>query len=151
MDSSRKNLTELLNYRTSLYHRLGLMLSLALLWFSGLAWLIVEIFELEEYSFLRSLMMKIHGAAAILFLIVFGALWLHMLVGLVTKLRKKTGLTLVFLSLFLIISGWVLYYLSNEALRLAASWSHSIVGLLFPLILLLHAGNKIREIFKKEI
>ena len=108
--------------------------TLGLLWLTGMAWLLGE-----EGAPARSLCMKIHGAAAMAFLIVFGALlFQHVPDGWEEKRQRTAGSGLVALCSFLILTGWGLYYFGGEPLRRATSLAHSLVGGLFPAILLVH-------------
>lgn len=151
MELKRSAVSDLINYRTSIYHRVALILSLTILWISGVLWLCIEYLELKDLNFLRALMMKLHGGAAIIFIMVFGALWLHFMVGFVTKLRLKSGFTLLASSLLLIISGWILYYQPDGIIRSIAFWTHVVVGVFMPVLFALHIGNKIRILLNKQI
>src|ERR1039458_2680143 len=94
--------------------------TLALLWLTGGVWLLGE-----EGAPARSLCMKIHGAAAMFFLMVFGTLLLQYVPqGWKENRQRPTGSWLVGLCSILIITGWGLYYLGSEFLRRWTSWIH---------------------------
>ena len=90
--------------------------------------------------------LKIHGAAAMVFLVLLGTLILnHMWVGLKADRNKISGVFLALLNLWLVVTGYALYYASSESLRNGASISHSIVGLLVPILLLVHQKRFFRK------
>jgi hypothetical protein len=104
------------------------------LWLSGAIWLL-----LPQAHPAQALGMRIHGAAAMGFLMVFGALLFgHIPVGWREGRQRPSGAPLVALCGVLVLTGWGLYYFGNESLRHWASWIHSAFGLLFPLFLILH-------------
>jgi hypothetical protein len=108
--------------------------TLGLLWITGMAWL-----PGKEGTPARILCMKIHGAAAMAFLIVFGALlFQHVPDGWGEKRQRATGSGLVVFCSFLILTGWGLYYFGNESLRRITSLAHSLIGGLVPAFLLVH-------------
>jgi membrane protein DedA with SNARE-associated domain len=82
-----------------------------------------------------SLMMKIHGAAAMAALILLGALLSHIRRGWTTKKNRLSGVTLLTVILFLILTGYGLYYAGDEQLRAFISRSHTWIG--FDLVLLI--------------
>ncbi len=117
----------------------------ALLWVSGAVWLYLKYFSQVSGEFGSEphpacpLWLKIHGAAAMGFLMIFGYLLIHHLPpGWRQKSQRLSGATLLTTSSFLILTGWGLYYLGNEVLRNWTSWIHSILGLLFPVLILIH-------------
>jgi cation transport ATPase len=84
-------------------------------------------------------MQRLHGAAAMLVLVLFGTLLLsHMLRAWRARRNRRTGMSLVITLGILIGTGYALYYLGNEQLRAWASWGHLWVGLALPLIVALH-------------
>ena len=82
-----------------------------------------------------SLMMKIHGAAAMAALILLGALLNHIRRGWTAKKNRLSGVTLLAVILFLILTGYGLYYAGDEQLRAFISRSHTWIG--FGLVLLI--------------
>ena len=75
-----------------------------------------------------SLMMKIHGAAAMAALILLGALLNHIRRGWTAKKNRLSGVTLLAVILFLILTGYGLYYAGDEQLRAFISRSHTWIG-----------------------
>jgi len=97
--------------------------------------------------------MKIHGAAAMVFLVVFGALVpLHMRRAWKAKRNLTTGIFIVMACLVLIISGYGLYYWGEPDSRINISLIHLGFGILFPVFLLAHAliGRRISSKIKNS-
>ena len=119
--------------------------ALAALWFSGVVWLgwnyghILQGTSALETSAVSVLSMKIHGAAAMGFLMAFGALLLqHVPLGWKQPAHRPTGVALLSVCGALIITGWGLYYLGGESLRHGTSVVHWGLGVLLPVILWWH-------------
>ena len=123
---------------------------LALLFLSGVAWtywnyLVASSGDSEMSA--KAWAMKVHGAAAMAVLVLIG-----MLVNEHVRLAWRAGRNRtngsVFLSAFavLTITGYGLYYAGGEKLRAWTSWIHLGVGLVLPILLLIHIllGRKTR-------
>jgi hypothetical protein len=92
------------------------------------------------------LLLEVHGAAAMGFLLVLGALLTdHLPRGWRQERERPSGLSLVTLCAILIISGWGLYYFGQEELRAATSWVHSVLGLLLPCAVGVHVWRARRH------
>jgi hypothetical protein len=91
--------------------------------------------NLRPESTIPSLPMKIHGAAAMAALILLGALLNHIRRGWVAGKNRSSGVTLVTVYLFLILTGYGLYYCGDEQLRSIISRSHTWIG--FVLVILI--------------
>jgi len=90
-----------------------------------------------------ALLMKVHGGAAMLVLLLLGALLAsHVPTGWKEARYKKTGIGILAAAAWLIISGHVLYYSGDEAVRQAASYSHLGIGLALPLLLGFHVWRR---------
>lgn len=116
-----------------------------ILWFSGAIWLYLRYFgQLSgeygpESNPAQPLWLKVHGAAAMAFLIVFGTLLGHHVpLGWRQKSQRPSGGILIGLCGVLILTGWGLYYLGNERLRHWTSLTHCILGIASPLVLIVH-------------
>ncbi len=106
----------------------------ALLWVTGAIWMV-----LLETDPARPLWMKLHGAAAMAFLVILGTVMLHHVpAGWKQNDQRPSGGSLLIVCGVLVISGWGLYYLGNEEWRHWTRTIHSIIGLLLPVILFLH-------------
>ena len=117
-----------------------------LLLVTGVVWMWAQS-SLDEESHLSSLMLKLHGAAAMVALILLGALINHMRKGWKARKNQSSGLTLVLVILFLVITGYGLYYAGDEQLRSLISKWHAWIGLGLFLLLPVHAliGSTIRR------
>lgn len=115
------------------------------LFLSGLAGGIMEYFFRNDSNMMTSTRtvsawaMKIHGAFAMIFLIVLGSLIpTHVKKAWRANLNRGNGLFMLFLNLFLVLTGYGLYYFANENLRSRISISHWVVGLALPFLLYIH-------------
>src|SRR5258708_26757084 len=87
--------------------------------------------------------MKVHGGAAMLALLLLGALLAsHVPAGWKDARYKKTGIAILAAAAWLIITGHVLYYAGDEAVRQAASYSHLRIRLALPLLLGFHLWRR---------
>ena len=117
------------------------------LFFSGVIWLIVHYFRRNngEYSSLEPWLLRIHGAAAMISLLILGVLIpTHMDRGWKQDRNRGAGGIIVSLCLLMILSGYGLYYCGNDTLRLWISGFHSSAGCLLPVVLIWHiiSGRK---------
>ena len=96
------------------------------------------------WEWLRSsLLMKVHGGAAMLALLLLGAvLASHVPTGWKDARYKRTGIGILAVAAWLIISGHLLYYSGDEAVRQAASYSHLGAGIGLPVLLGLHLWRR---------
>jgi hypothetical protein len=96
------------------------------------------------WEWLRSaLLMKVHGGAAMLALLLLGAVVAcHVPAGWKDARYKRTGIGILALAAWLMISGHLLYYSGDEAVRQAASYSHLGIGLALPLLLGFHVWRR---------
>ncbi|HYZ73040.1 MAG TPA: hypothetical protein VE641_08165, partial [Chthoniobacterales bacterium] len=85
-----------------------------------------------------SLMMKLHGAAAMAALVLLGALIHHIRRGWTAKKNRVSGSILLAVILFLVITGYGLYYSGDEQLRSLVSRSHTWIGLGLVLLIPAH-------------
>jgi cation transport ATPase len=118
---------------------------------SGLLWLMFHYFITvhgpfgEEAHPLTSWWLRLHGAAAMAFLIVFGTLFpVHVRRAWQVRANRYTGLALFALVTVLVVSGYGLYYASSEELRPWISVIHWGIGLLGLPMLAIHivAGKR---------
>jgi hypothetical protein len=103
--------------------------------------------NLSSDSAVPSLMMKIHGAAAMAALVLLGALLNHIRRGWTSKKNRVSGVTLLAAILFLIVTGYGLYYSGDEQLRSLISRSHTWIGLGLVLLIPAHVliGKALRN------
>jgi hypothetical protein len=84
-------------------------------------------------------MLKLHGAAAMGALVLLGTLLpMHVKFAWRAGRNLRTGLSLLSVFLFLVLTGYGLYYFGGERLRYWTSAAHLWVGLALPLIMLVH-------------
>lgn len=114
-------------------------------WISGILWLLFHYFVVHEGPFgptvspLEPWWLKLHGAFAFGAIWIFGLLWgVHIPVGWAGRRRHLSGGLLVGLLAWLIISGYLLYYVGDEQLRAATSLTHWLIGLVVPIGFLAH-------------
>jgi MFS family permease len=115
---------------------------LALLFLSGVAWTYWNYLAASAGDFeatAKAWAMKIHGAAAMAILVLIGMI-LSAHVRFAWRARRNRANGSVFLSAFavLTITGYGLYYAGGERLRAWTSWIHLVVGLVLPILLLIH-------------
>jgi hypothetical protein len=114
----------------------------ALLFFSGAAWTYWNYLAVSPGDFetsAKSWAMKIHGAAAMAILVLIGML-LNGHVRFAWRAARNRANGSVFLGAFavLTITGYGLYYAGGERLRAWTSWIHLAIGLVLPILLLIH-------------
>jgi hypothetical protein len=85
----------------------------------------------ENWSWekMPALSRKIHGAAAMLALVVLGALWPHVKRGWKAAKNRFSGVALIGLNGFLVATGYGLYYAADEDFRAWLSRWHGWIGL----------------------
>jgi hypothetical protein len=140
--------------RLSKRQKWAVYLIIAILWITGVAWLIAHYYLRNPDDFaalihpIEPWSMKLHGAAAILFAALFGALSKHHMR--LNWRREHNRLSAVFLLAIvglLMTTGYLLYYANGEVLRAFSSKLHWILGLLTALVVGLHVyiGQKSRS------
>ena len=113
-----------------------------LLFFSGVAWTYWNYLAVSPGDFetsAKTWAIKIHGAAAMAILVLIGML-LSGHVRFAWRAGRNRANGSLFLSAFavLTITGYGLYYAGGERLRAWTSWIHLSVGLVLPILLLIH-------------
>ena len=114
---------------------------------TGAAWAWLHYFGVSPNEFgaaspAESWMLKAHGATAMAVLVLLGTLLpMHVKFAWRAGRNLRTGLCLLSLFAFLVVTGYGLYYAGGERLRFWTSAAHLWVGLALPLIMLLHVGR----------
>jgi cation transport ATPase len=142
---SRRHGTARVPQRLSRRHERYLYLSGTVLLLSGAGWLVAH-YLLRSPAALGAgphpaepWLMRLHGAAVIGFLLVFGALLPgHVVQNWRQRLNRYSGLTMVAAVTVLALTGYGLYYLVDERQRAWTSALHWVVGLGASAALLLH-------------
>ena len=84
-------------------------------------------------------LIRLHGAAAMLTLVLLGSLLpLHVKRAWLVRRNRPSGTVLVALNALLALTGYALYYAGGETIRALASNAHLALGLALPVLLLLH-------------
>jgi hypothetical protein len=117
----------------------------AVLAVSGIVWLVLHYFFAVSGEFgpqphlLEPWMLRLHGAAAMAGLVIYGSL-LPVHVRRAWSLRRNIalGIGLVAFMLLLTITGYLLYYSGDEDLRPVISAAHWVLGLIVPVLLVWH-------------
>jgi hypothetical protein len=133
--------------RLSLFTEFFVYLVFGILLVTGIAWMVFQA-RLDEGNHVSSLMLKLHGGAAVVSLILLGALINHVRKGWKSRKNRTSGLTLILAILFLVVTGYGLYYAGDEQLRTLISQWHSWVGL--GIVLLLPAHVLIGRAFRRK-
>ena len=119
--------------------------SLAALFATGAIWFWLQRWGMVETDFgptthpLSAWMLRIHGLAAIVFLVVFGVLLpMHVRRSWQAGKNKLSGVGMLIVIFILTFTGWLLYYAGGENLRSLASNVHLWLGLAMPFIIIGH-------------
>ncbi len=116
-------------YRALIYAALGLLFLSGLLWQTGWE---------------RSLLMKIHGAAAMATLVLLGTLLArHVPAGWSAGTNRVSGVAVLTASAWLSITGYALYYSGSDLLRYWAGETHFWIGVGVAAVLCLHLGRSV--------
>jgi len=138
--------------RLSRRHRAWLHGTSAALFVTGVLWLAFRHFVRVPGEFgpqphaLEPWWLKLHGAAAMAFLILLGTLLRgHIPRGWRLRRNRVSGAGLVSVNAVLIATGWALYYLGSESVRPVVSAVHWGLGLGLPAGLLWHARRGLKS------
>ena len=119
--------------RLPVVQRVLLHVALLLLLATGAAW---EVLSPGPWA---SLLMKIHGGAAMLALVLLGMLIAHHIpAGWASLKNRSSGVLLLAALGWLVASGYLLYYSGSDSLRSIASQSHLWIGLAGCVVVALH-------------
>jgi hypothetical protein len=126
-------------------HEWSVYAIIALVFSSGAAWAWLHHFARRVGEFGESphpaelWMQKLHGASAMLSLILLGTILVsHIPLAWRARRNQRTGTSLFAVLVFLIGTGYALYYSGNEWLRDWLGWGHLWIGVALPLLLALH-------------
>lgn len=123
--------------------RYAIYAAFAVLFLSGAGWFVADwqkdISSDDIWQQVAANMLMVHGGAAMLALMMMGALIpLHLLRSWRAKKNRVTGSVMASFNAVLIVTAFGLYYLGSEALRPWISWIHIGAGLLLVLMFPLH-------------
>lgn len=108
---------------------------------TGLVWLALHFFDEGSESGMQALAwsMKLHGAAAMLSLYLFGMLWgPHIRNAWVRRRNRTAGAMLGTLTVALVLTGYALYYVNGELMRQSAEVLHWSAGMVVCIALWIH-------------
>src|SRR5439155_1532501 len=114
---------------------------------SGLGWLAahygsgigVESIDQLRRLAVEGLMLQVHGAAAFATLIALGAMFTHHVRrGWALSRNRVSGAVVIAALGALIVTGYALYYLVNDANRASISFAHWLVGLVLAPLFVAH-------------
>ena len=125
-----------------------LCLSGAGLWLTGAAWLLLHYYGQQPGEFgpamnpLEPWMMILHGLVVVPLLLGTGGMFVaHIPKGWAFTHQRVAGIVLCAVLAALTVSGYLLYYLGDEALRSASSLIHWTIGLTLPAVFVWHYVN----------
>ena len=126
-------------------HRRWLYVCSALLLVSGIGWLIVHYFLQGPSDFpeaphpSEAWWLRLHGAAAMGFLIALGGvLTHHVRSGWRQHLNRSSGIVNIVVAVALALTAYGLYYIGDDRMRTMVSSTHWIIGLIAAAALPLH-------------
>jgi len=121
-------------------YRLTLYVTGAILVLTGIAWAWLHYLVDERIAIPASAwLMKIHGGAAMLVLVLLGsALFQHVGAGWRLARNRSSGTTILAFSTLLAVTGYLLYYAGDEHIRSFSSLLHLGVGVIAPFLLAVH-------------
>ena len=115
------------------------------LWLSGALWLLFHYLLARPSQFgqtthpLEAWWLTAHGAFAFVAIFTFGLLWgTHVAPGWKTQQRRPSGAAAVAAVVWLMLTGYLMYYLAGEQPRLIVATLHWTVGLATPLLFVYH-------------
>ncbi|AZI37725.1 hypothetical protein NT2_06_01570 [Caenibius tardaugens NBRC 16725] len=121
------------------------------LWLSGSAWLLLHFYGQKQGEFgpemnpVEPWMMKMHGLFLIPALLGIGGMFVaHIPKGWDHVHQRVAGIALCALLGWLIVSGYMLYYVGDESVRPWASLAHWSLGLGLPAVFAWHYINGLR-------
>ncbi len=128
--------------RLEKFHRWLLYLVFALLWGSGGTWLFSEWFKDPELGPTRTVLqtqsMEFHGAIMLVYIMMLGTLWTHVRRGFALKGNRLSGSFVIGTNVILALSGWMLYYLTDDGMRRSSSTLHWVIGVALLPLLIMH-------------
>jgi hypothetical protein len=119
------------------------------LWLSGGLWLLLHWIPSEPGAFgvrqhpLEPWTLAVHGALALAGTWMLGLLWgVHIPDGWSMRRRRRSGVCLLVVAAWLLLSGYVLYYLGDERVRPVISLLHWGAGAACPFVFVIHRPRR---------
>ena len=136
--------------RLDILHRRALYLVCAVLLITGCLWAVLHYLPaamgMDEQTSMADavLAMKVHGAAAMLALVLVGAvLPRHVNQGLKNTRNRPSGIGMLCVFALLAVTGYFLYYAGSETFRSMNSWLHLAAGMVLPAIVAGHVARRL--------
>lgn len=114
-------------------------------WTSGIAWLVLHYFLQRDTGFgpaphpMELWALAAHAAFGFAVVWLVGLLWgVHIVGGWRLRRHRVSGVTLLTFLGWLILSGYLLYYVGSDELRPLVSLAHWFIGLTLPVPFLAH-------------
>jgi len=126
-------------FQLTLFASIAISLITGVLFFILKTWVLVEgEFGFEKHPW-QYPTLKIHAASAFFIMLCYGAMWAsHIELGWRSKRSRRTGIIIASVIGLQVITAYLLYYLSNENIRLITEYTHLAVGISIPLALYVH-------------
>ena len=131
--------------RLGYWHQFSVYGATAALVVTGALWLVFHYFLAAEGDFgpqphpMEHWMLRLHGAAAMIGLIIYGSLLpIHVRRAWTLRRNIALGVTVIVAMLLLTLTGYLLYYAGGEESRAVISITHWLAGLLVPALLTWH-------------
>ena len=143
--TSERNFTLLRPPKLSRRRRLLVYGIAGAVWLTGALWVLLHYFFMRQGPFgsaphpLEFWSLVTHGAAAFASLWMFGLLWgVHVPIGWRMRRRRWSGGAIFGFTVWLILSGYMLYYVGNDEVMSVVAILHWSFGLGAPIFFLLH-------------
>jgi hypothetical protein len=125
--------------RLEVWHRRAFYLVFGVVWLSGGLWIVDEWLKKPELGPIRTplqtVSMKIHGAAILIYFAMLGTLLTHIRRGFALRANRFSGSFVIGVNVVLALSGWLLYYITDDSIRKWSSVIHWTIGLsILPLL-----------------
>ncbi|HLG88907.1 MAG TPA: hypothetical protein VKZ79_17095 [Alphaproteobacteria bacterium] len=118
-------------------------------WTTGAIWLLFHYYLRRPSSFgyqaspMEHWWLVLHGAFAFAAIAMLGFLWsTHIARGWASGARRRSGVTLLSIALFLVATGYLLYYAGDDGVRDLIAIAHWTVGLAALVAFVLHRYAK---------
>jgi hypothetical protein len=123
--------------------RYGLYGIFAVLFVTGVVWLVADSQKQsadgEFWQAMSATLLMVHGGAAMVTLVLLGALIpVHIRRAWLNRKNRVTGTLMATANVLLVVTAFGLYYAGSDVLRGWTSDAHIAVGLAFPVLIFIH-------------
>ena len=122
------------------WQRIATYATFALLLITGVVWWVLDAGRGENPSSPAQIwLLRLHGMLAMLALVCLGSmLTVHVRIGWALQRNRLLGAAFLATLIALALTGYALYYAIGDTMRSLSSWIHFCVGVVAPLLLVLH-------------